>query len=200
MRVIANFVSYIFHPIFIFTYLYILYWVLYPYPSFGLRFEGIALVTGLIFLNTAVFPVGVLLFRKKSLVNQNRVERQQTIITVVVIYGFTYFFFPQKFIPDYLRAVLLSTIIGLFIAFIINRKMKISLHASAWGGCVSVLLYLLFQIGGSVFFNLFMLGTLIAGLVGFSRLFLNAHTDRELYTGYLSGFLITCLVLFTDLI
>lgn len=200
MRALANFISYVFHPIFIFTYLYVLYWMLHPYPSFGLRFEGIALVTGLVFLNTAVIPVGILLFRRKNLVDQNRVERQQTIITVGIIYGFTYFAFPQRFIPDYLRAVLLSTIIGLFVALIINRKIKISLHASAWGGCLAVLLYLLFEIGGSVFFNLFTIGVLVAGLVGFSRLFLKAHTELELYSGYTSGFIVACIVLFTDLI
>lgn len=200
MTRLANFISYAFHPIFLFTYLYILYWLFYPYPALGLRFEGVALVTGFIFLNTAIFPVGILLFRKQNLIDQDQVARQQSIVTVAIIYGFTYFMFPQKFIPDYLRAVLLSTVIGLVVALFVNKRLKISLHASAWGGCIAVLLYLLFLVGNETFFNLLMIGVIVAGLVGFSRLFLNAHNNAELYSGYLSGFSVTCIVLFFDLI
>lgn len=195
MRSFANFISYIFHPIFLYTYLYLIYWWLFPYPPAQLQPQGIWLLSGLVLLNTAIIPVGMLLARRVSLVQQNLAQRQRTIMVVLVIYTVTYFMFPEKFIPAYMMQVLLSIILGLVVAFVINYTFKISLHGSAWGGFVSVALYLLVHFGGH-FYWLFIAAVLCAGLVGFSRLYLGQHTNKELYLGYLVGFLITTEVLF----
>jgi len=195
MKGLANFISYSLHPVFLFTYLYLIHWWLYPYPESGMHWEGVALLTGLIFLNTAVIPVALLLVRKMSLVNQDRGQRQKTIVIVMVIYSFTYFLFPDRYVPDYLMQTLLAIILGLVVCFIVNYSFKISLHASAWGGFLSVILFLLLSVGDT-FYALFLISVLCAGLVGFSRLYLQAHTDKELYSGYVSGFVVTSIILF----
>jgi membrane-associated phospholipid phosphatase len=194
MKGFASFISYLLHPIFLFTYLYAAYWWLFPFPATQLQSQGILLITGILFLNTAVLPVGFLLFRKKSLLKQNLSERRSTILIVMVIYAITYWFFPERFMPEYLKWVLISIVAGMFIAFVISFKFKISLHASGWGGFIAVFLYLLYTYG-NVFFYPFMWSVVLGGLVGFSRLYLSAHTNKELYGGYLCGFTITSLIL-----
>ncbi|MBI1185539.1 hypothetical protein GC194_14810 [bacterium] len=190
MKFTAKLISYLGHPIFLYTYLYILYWVLYPYPIHSLPTEGIALITLIIFINTAVLPVVFLLLGKRNLITQNQRERKKTIIVVAVIYTVTYFSFPEKYLPHYLRMLLLAIVAGLLVLYVVTGFFKISLHASSWGGFVAVMLYQMFQFG-AMFFYPFMLATLAAGLVGFSRLYLDAHTNKELYSGYVSGFAVT---------
>ncbi|MFY0675561.1 MAG: hypothetical protein JXQ87_19355 [Bacteroidia bacterium] len=194
MRAFANFVSYALHPIFLFTYLYILYWVLFPYPI-TLNLMGILLITGLLFINTAILPVLFLLFGKRSLVKQTLQERRSTVLVVMIIYSLTFWFFPERFLPDYLRWTLIAIALGMLVAFVVNFWFKISLHASGWGGFVAVFLYLLADFGSDYFYP-FMLSVICAGLVGMSRLFLGAHTNKELYFGYISGFVLTASVLF----
>lgn len=194
MRAFANFISYALHPIFLFTYLYILYWVLFPYPM-GLNTQGILLITALLFFNTAVLPVLFLILGGRSLVKQSLHERRSTVLVVMLIYGLTFWFFPEKFIPDYLRWTLLAISTGMLVAFVVNFWFKISLHASGWGGFVAVYLYLLTNYGAANFYP-FIITVLCAGLVGMSRLYLGAHTNKELYAGYISGFGLTALVLF----
>lgn len=195
MRAFANFISYLFHPIFLYTYLYIAYWWIYPYPATQLPSSGILLLCGLLFFNTAIVPVSLLMARKVNLVDQSLPQRQRTIVVVLVIYLATYFMFPSEFIPKYLLQVLLSIIVGLVVAFAINYTFKISLHGSAWGGFTSVALYLLVEHGGP-FYWFFMASVICSGLVGFSRLYLGQHTSKELYLGYLCGLFITSEVMF----
>ncbi|MGB0429727.1 MAG: phosphatase PAP2 family protein [Bacteroidia bacterium] len=194
MKSLANLISYLLHPIFLFTYLYLAYWWLFPYPL-SVSVQGIAFITGIVFFNTALLPVIFLLLGKRSLVTQNLSERRTTILVVTVVYTLSYFFFPQQFLPEYLKWVLISIILGMIIAFVVSLRFKISLHASGWGGFVAVFLYLLLTYG-NVFYYPFIAVVLLGGLVGFSRLYLNAHTNTELYSGYLSGFIVTALVLF----
>jgi len=195
MRGLANFISLVFHPIFLYTYLYLLHWWLYPYTGGSMQTAGVLLISFFVFLNTAVVPVALLLARKISLTDQDRQQRQRTIQMVLVLYTFIYFLFPRQFIPEYLLDVLLATVIGLCVAFVVNMRMKISLHGSAWGGFLSVILFLLFQFNGP-YFLFFMVSVICAGLVGFSRLYLGAHTNKELYSGYAAGFVSTSIVMF----
>ncbi len=194
MRKFSNAVSYLLHPIFLFTYLYLSYWWLYPYPI-SVNIKGFALVTAIVFFNTAILPVVFLLLGKRSLVDQNLNERRSTIMVVGIIYALSYIFFPERFMPEYLRWVLISIVLGMGIAFLVSLRFKISLHASGWGGFIAVFLYLLLTYG-EIFFYPFVTSVILGGLVGMSRLYLGAHTNSELYSGYLSGFVVTALILF----
>ena len=106
-------------------------------------------------------------------------------------------------IPTAFLIAVLGTTIGLFACFIINIFFKVSLHAVGMGGLVGMVLIMMWLYSyGSFTLNLPFVGTseisinfililslIVAGLVGTSRLLLNAHTPKELYIGFAIGIL-----------
>ena len=121
----------------------------------------------------------------------------------------------QDSISSVLIAFVLSTIIALSMSFVINNWIKISLHAvgiSAFLGLwlkirfaniTIVWFYMFYHSQDGVFFfrfqpdhvsgfhlhHLIFISILAAGWIGSSRLLLKAHEHREIYIGYLVGFL-----------
>ena len=116
-----------------------------------------------------------------------------TLLTYILCYQF----FGQRFLAEPLRIVLLAAIIGMSLAWIANRFMKLSLHAAGAGGFVLIMFYLQW-IYGSSFYYWTLAAILVAGLVGASRLLLKRHTPTELYLGYVSGILSSFLVVALD--
>jgi membrane-associated phospholipid phosphatase len=72
-------------------------------------------------------------------------------------------------------------------------KDKISMHSMGMGALVSTMLVLpKFSIHDLT--TPFLSVLIIAGLIGSSRLYLQAHTLRQVYMGYVVGFLVQSLV------
>jgi len=85
-------------------------------------------------------------------------------------------------LQSFLLGVFLTTVF-LFLATIF---FKISLHAGAWGSVVVFAVICMFhRIHLSAILTIF--SVLVAGLVGTSRLYLQAHEKRQLYSGYIVG-------------
>lgn len=191
---LSNFISYAFHPIFYFFYLNVSYWFLFPYQQANIDIRGILLVLAVIFFNTALLPILIIIRSKKSLVSGNLQERRFSILVTAVIYTTTYFLLGKKVLVNPMDDILIATIVGLCFAFIGNIFIKISLHASGVAGLVAIMLYQLSQWHGNYIYAL-IITVLLAGLVGSARLYLNAHTPKELLLGYISGFFVTLFVL-----
>lgn len=187
MKTIAQLTSVVFHPIFYFTYLFVIYWQLYPFYNSGLRGNGELIMLGIIFFNTALLPSLIILLRRKGLFNQSLSDRRQTLFFTAMIYGMSVYFFNNRLLPEALILCLLVIALGLLIGIVINRRFKISLHASGVAGLVGFLVAFNQELG-AYFYHVLILATLVAGMVGFSRLYLKAHTEKELYTGYALGF------------
>ena len=84
--------------------------------------------------------------------------------------------------------ILLGATVSLFLAFIINNLFeKISLHAMGMGGFLAIVIMAL-NITQYDLTYLFLLVIFLSGLVGTARLILKAHQTREIYTGYMLGF------------
>lgn len=105
--------------------------------------------------------------------------------------------------PVSLRVAVLGTLISLWACFFINALIKVSLHATAMGGLVAMVMltrlvfgYSEAQIGLIGGINLVLpvnalvyASLLIAGIVCTSRLIVKAHERREIYIGFVLGFL-----------
>ncbi|GJM31126.1 MAG: hypothetical protein DHS20C18_01270 [Saprospiraceae bacterium] len=111
--------------------------------------------------------------------------------------------FNSQQIPTAYATFVLGTVIALFLAFFINIFTKISAHAVGMGGLVGMVIITMFMFSyvtdsfamdfgilGVLQMNmtmLLMVVLLLAGLVGTSRLILDAHEPADLYGGYLVG-------------
>jgi hypothetical protein len=109
-------------------------------------------------------------------------------------YYLTFHFTRSLPLPALLQAVLLGAAITVFSLLVISIFFRISLHAAGAAGLPGILLALTLRTGIDLYFVL--LGAiLLAGIVGFARLSLQAHKPVEIYSGYLAGFLINFTVM-----
>ena len=96
-------------------------------------------------------------------------------------------FFKEGFNTQ-LTYILLGSTIALFVDFLINiLVIKVSMHTTGAGGLIALVL-VLFPYSMVNAFPVLLGAVLIAGCVGTARLALKAHSEREVYLGYLTGF------------
>lgn len=203
MRIIAHAISYVFHPLFVMTYIIILMSFINPY-LFGIRHAGENVVFILqLTVYTLVLPAFSTLMMKflgfvDSLEMEDPKERiGPLIITMVCYLWISYNLYKTPQIPNAIIIFMVGSTMGLCIAFFINLFSKISLHALGMGGFLGMIVITMmyfsygdFSIGS---FNmsmnfLLMLVIIICGLVGTSRLLLEAHEPLDLYGGFFIGF------------
>lgn len=210
LRITAKIISILFHPLLMPTYMLALLLLINPY-LFGVN--NIAEPAGKllllrVFLSTFFIPgVSISLLRMLGFVNslelQDKSERIAPYIITGVFYLWIFYnFLHNELIPTAYTTFVLGAVIALFVAFFINIFTKISAHAVGMGGLIGMVIItmLLFSYEtftlptpwlGSWQLNMNMvliIVILLAGLVGTSRLLLQAHEPRDLYGGYIVGF------------
>lgn len=105
---------------------------------------------------------------------------------------FTLFIFkaPNNILPKYFYSLPLSGAIVTAVFMLINRWIKISLHAGGAGILVGYLSIFMFEtIGFPIFF--FIIAIIASGLTLSARLFLQRHTPLEVYSGWSLALIIT---------
>ncbi|MDN3203021.1 phosphatase PAP2 family protein [Algoriphagus sediminis] len=149
----------------------------------------------LIVLSTLLIPlITIIGFRLsgvvKSLHMATMAERYIPFTIICIYFGLTTYFLYDKteFDPVIWRSlfVITLTIIGLTI---VTFFWKMSAHMTGVGGLMAIIIVM-----ASFFPNFqelyYLLGAiLLAGIVGTSRLYLNAHRPQEIYAGLVYGFL-----------
>ncbi len=191
-RFFGELVSVLFHPLFIPTYITAFLLYVHPFAFMGDTdyYKLIKLLS--VVVNTCFFPaITTLLLKKLGFISSLRLPtRQDRIIPVIasMIFYFSIFYVSRNQVdnPPELVAMLGAIFISSIIALTLNNFMKISLHAIAMGVMVGFFALLawnsLIPMGMPL-----ALALLIAGLTGTSRLLLQAHTSKELTTGFLTG-------------
>jgi len=153
----------------------------------------ITLVTYLaLALFTIILPVlNILFLAKKGMIKSpflhHREDRNLPYILYIVCYVILYYFLKPIFLPPVIYMILLGSAFTIAIALVINLKWKISAHMIGIGGALGSVL------GVSIRFSEGLIPTIMwlficAGLVGFSRLQLHAHSSSQVYAGFLLGF------------
>jgi membrane-associated phospholipid phosphatase len=113
----------------------------------------------------------------------------------MLIYSLVLFFLlaykaGDAYLPRYYYALPLSGVAITSVFLLINRWIKISLHAAGAGILVGFLA--VFSIAQSEFTNWWLIGSIIAaGLTMSSRLYLEKHRPIEVYSGFILATLIT---------
>ena len=198
LRVFAQLVSYIFHPIFI--PLYVVWFIAYVHPSYLSGFSnGMRLRTVLITLQNAVFyPLfAVLLLKGVGFISSIFLRTQKDRIIPYISSGIFFFwtfivFKEQALFPRILPSFMLGVFLASSAALIANIYFKISMHAIGLGGLLGLFLIIT---GTNTMLMTWPLAIalLITGLVCSARLLVTDHTTKDVYAGLLVG-LITQLV------
>jgi membrane-associated phospholipid phosphatase len=189
MRLLAQFISVIFHPLIIPTLgaTFIAYSDPIPFRN-NLLFS----VLGMVFIGTYLLPLlSILVLIRMGVVSNhhmpNRKERKWPLRLTLIFSGLTFFVLHNLQIHPTLARFMLGVTMSIWAALLISHEFKISLHMTAMGGLVA-LVFAESILNQLLFFNEIALALLIAGSVGSARLYLKAHHPLEVYSGFLLGF------------
>ena len=177
MRLIANILSIAFHPLLMVTYGVALafastYLAVYPLQMKLLILSGV-------FLMTAVVPA-IFIF---LLVKYGNAPYLLYVASIVACA----FFLLRMLLPFWLVVILFGTAAVMLIAMGINFRWKISAHMIGIGGLIGGIMGIA-QIYALNPWRGFIIGFLIAGCLGTSRLILQRHTPAQVYAGFGLGF------------
>jgi len=158
--------------------------------------EGRASLLFVVFLSTFLLPIFMLLTlvlfikRKFSIKDFFLEEKGDRVVPFLFIGAFYFALAYMLFLPlnSVLFMVILGTAILIILAGVITTVWKISAHAIGIAGTVGFLLALS-RLYPAVNLLVPIIGIIIAGgLVLSSRLYLNAHTPKQVLAGVLLGF------------
>lgn len=189
---IAKVISYLFHPLFIPTYIF---WFLIEYFTYefpGMEAKVLSLRVFSVFWMTAFFPAFAvfLLWRLKFIDNIFlRTQKERIIPFFVSMFFYWWMFYLSKNFkdqPEVLKFFFFGIFISTSIGVVINNYIKISLHGMAMGGALAAVI--LFSVYYKTNLSLpICVATLLTGLVATSRFIAGNHTNKEMYIGLLVG-------------
>lgn len=156
--------------------------------------KNLSLIVTVLF--TIVFPALMILLLYATRVIDNielnkRRDRVLPMSLVIIMYMFT--FFVMRGIPQLTKGhivFLLCPPAALFIALILNNFMKPSIHMLGIGMLLGIMLVLILFYGAQIQF-IFMTTILVSGVLGTARLSLGLHTPLEIFAGFITGFLVS---------
>lgn len=192
LRIVAKVISYVFHPLFIPTYVFYFLTQAFPYAFSGMRENDALFRTVVVFINTAFFPAVAifLLWRLKfidSIFLKTQRERIAPYMIVMVFYWWLWYLsknFTDQ--PFALRIFFLGIFLTTPIALVINHFFKISMHAIGMGSAAAFLTIVAFTSGSHLGVPV-SIAWLLTGIVCTARFLVSDHTNKEVYTGLFLG-------------
>lgn len=191
LRIIATIISFVFHPVFMPTVLFALLYKLAPAGFAGVDSKMFSKLLAIIAINTLAFPLLTTLLLKglgfiQSIYMHDPKDRIIPLIGTMIFYFWAYHVFKNIDAPLILRVMLLGNFWGIILLFILNIFFKISMHTSAAGGFLGVMIVLLLTNPVNMMLPLFV-SLIICGIIGTARLLLGAHKPGEVWAGYALG-------------
>lgn len=187
----SKLISTLFHPIVLPTIGSMLYFLLIQN---NFRSNQKFAVLGMVFLTTYIIPICILLlFKKLQLISSYKTESisERKIPVLIMILVFYLLGNTLEAIPSLedLSILFYATSIGLITVYLLFVvKIKISIHVLSMAILVGYFMVLT-SLYNQSFIPVIIITILLAGVLGSARLQLNAHTPKEVYLGFLFGFL-----------
>ncbi len=187
----ANLISFVFHPLVLPTFAISILLFIPSYIAFSIPLVARRLIIGLVFVNTFIVPILVIVLMKKSGIIQdiNLREKKERIYPTLVsafFYLFTYYLFRQANLPSVLGNFIAGATCVVLVGFMISFYWKISFHMLSMGGFTAFLISISLFLGYEMHL-LILASILTTGLLGTARLKLNSHTPAQVYTGFIIG-------------
>ncbi|CAM1356079.1 hypothetical protein [Tenacibaculum halocynthiae] len=185
-----KFISTILHPIVMPTIGILLYFIFSP---INLSSQQQLTILSIVFISTYIVPLLLLVFLKaigyiKSYQVFSIKERKVPLFFMIALLFFLAELFQKLNIVKDLSYLFYGIVLGLTITyFLFFTRLKSSLHLLSMGGAVGY--FLIFQvIHGINILPIIIIFIILSGLLATSRLYLKAHTPKEVYTGFFLGF------------
>ncbi|WP_372774431.1 phosphatase PAP2 family protein [Mangrovibacterium sp.] len=192
---LAKAVSYIFHPLLMPTFGFLLLMNTGFYFAL-ISFEAKQFILLTVFAFTFVLPlisIGLMVINSRLKLDLNKSsDRILPMLTTTIFYCIAYYYLGRMPIYPIYRVVLISSALTIAILLLVSFKWKISAHLAGIGGLVGAFMALSFRLNfnGS---TLLVALILVAGLIGSSRLILEKHTPMQIYAGFFTGFAVNYL-------
>jgi membrane-associated phospholipid phosphatase len=157
------------------------------------------LIVGITFIFTFLLPalnalILLKLGRIRSLEMETSAERVVPYFSTLMYYlALVYLFFSTHISPVFI-ILIAGAALSILATFIINFKWKISAHTVGIGGVIGAALGISLRLMIDLQY-IIIIAILLSGIIGFARLKLSAHTPAQVYTGFLTGFLIQLLLM-----
>jgi hypothetical protein len=204
LKIIAAAFSYIFHPLFLLTYLLLLVQWINPYLFGHTSFQGHSLLLIQIFFSTALLPgVAILLMKALGILQSFRMEDKQDRIGPYIVTGMFYLWIFANVqdngeIPLSYRSFVLAATLALFLSFLINLIQKVNIHAVSAGVLLSSAIIMLatYSYSRVSLVILLMSAIIFTGIVGTSQLILEQGKPIDIYSGFFIGFVAQAIALF----
>ena len=190
---IAQILSWCFHPLLMPTIGIMIMMFTDSYVSF-IPFQAkkmMILLTaiGTLILPALMIPLFIMQGKISNIELDERKERIYPLALTSIFYLLTFILFLRIPVFSLVHSFMLGTLLSVVAAFIISMKWKISTHMMGIGGLAALVLVLSFKLDLHLIYPL--IGVIIAaGLTGSSRIYLEAHTEEQVYIGFGAGFLI----------
>jgi len=191
-KAMGHFFSYVFHPLFIPTYvsLYLLFVHPFVFAGYSEKMKVFRLAN--VILCTAFLPAlsVFVMWRLKLVISSIQLKTQQERIIPYVIalslYGWCWYVFKNVDSPPEMQLFLLGAFLSVCAAWLLNIPMRVSMHTTAVGAVMAFFIVLAFR---DPTFNTIPLSIsiLIAGIVCTARLLVSSHTYGEIYIGFFAG-------------
>lgn len=196
MNTLSRFISFVFHPLLMTTYLLALLSYTLPSALYPINSESFRTFILLMLIMTFALPVAVIsIFRIfgtiRSFTMEERRDRIPVFFFTAILYAFvTYLFYSKSgvSVDDSLFKLLVLVDCLILASAIITIFYKVSVHSVGIMGLIGILMPLnkVAENNSLVIPSIIIL--IIAGLVMSARLQLNAHTPREILVGTITGF------------
>jgi hypothetical protein len=205
---LARLASYIFHPLLMPTYLFLLLSAVFPIALDPIQRSSHLLFISLIFIVTFLLPVLSLGILKtfgtiRSFHMDSRQERILPFVSITFLYLTVTFMFNYRtrigFNDNFMKLMLVIDALAL-IATLITFFYKISVHSLTAWGIVAILVLLNKASEANTLFYPAIIAVALTGFIMSARIVMGAHTLREVLWGGLVGLatgITAMLILFT---
>ena len=184
----AKVISYVFHPLFIPTYIFIFLVNQFPVEFSDITVWKLKLKVFSVFWMTAFFPAFAVFLLWRLKLSESiylRTQKERIIPYFVTMFFYWWMYYLSKNQTDqplvlkfFYFGIFWSSIIGV----IINNFIKISLHTIAAGSALMALILCAFYYQANLGLAI-SCAVLLTGIIATSRLFVSNHTTLEIYSG-----------------
>ncbi len=190
LKKIASIISTLLHPMLMPTLGILVIFSTQSHITF-LPYEYRRLVTIIVLISTCILPLSVIpLFIQTKIIKSVQMDSSRERIIPLMVTGLFfiigYYFLKKIQLPAFISLFFLGTLVALIISLSISFFWKISIHMVGIGGVLGALIAISIKYGVNT--NMWLLlGIAISGLLGSSRLALEAHNPKQVYSGFIVG-------------